>query len=48
MDWEVFDRLYSEEFSIDLIHAWRQVMPLAFLPYFGVDTIFLVFLPFLR
>lgn len=24
MDWEVFNRLYSEEFSIDLLHAWRQ------------------------
>lgn len=24
MDWEVFDRLYSEEFSIDLLHSWRQ------------------------
>ena len=26
MDWEVFNRLYSEEFSIDLLHAWRQVL----------------------
>ena len=26
MDWEVFDRMYSEEFSIDLLHSWRQVV----------------------
>lgn len=24
MDWEVFERMYSEEFSIDLLHSWRQ------------------------
>jgi len=30
MDWQVFNRLYSEEFSIDLLHAWRQVRVIAF------------------
>ncbi|XP_047125381.1 TPR repeat-containing protein DDB_G0287407 isoform X1 [Hydra vulgaris] len=24
MDWDVFERLYSEEFSIDLLHSWLQ------------------------
>ena len=33
MDWEVFDRMYSEEFSIDLLHSWRQVV-ICLLNYF--------------
>ena len=33
MDWEVFDRMYSEEFSIDLLHSWRQVV-ICLLTYF--------------
>ena len=24
MDWEIFDRMYNEEFSVDLLHSWRQ------------------------
>ena len=31
MDWEVFDRMYSDEFSIDLLHSWRQVRAPSFL-----------------
>jgi len=44
MDWQVFNRLYSEEFSIDLLHAWRQVRVIAF----SVEVIVLEIADFLK